>query len=136
MRNIKYIAVHCTATHPTATVESIRRYWLVNLGWKNPGYHYIIDARGYVHHLLPENEVANGVQGYNSVSVHVSYIGGVDISNRPQDTRTKAQKAAMLQLIQQLRTRYPKAIIQGHRDFPNVKKACPSFDAKKEYSNI
>jgi N-acetylmuramoyl-L-alanine amidase len=26
--------------------------------------------------------------------------------------------------------------IQGHRDFPKVKKACPSFDAKNEYAWI
>ena len=27
-------------------------------------------------------------------------------------------------------------IIQGHRDFPNVNKACPCFDAKAEYRNL
>jgi N-acetylmuramoyl-L-alanine amidase len=31
---------------------------------------------------------------------------------------------------------FPNAIIQGHKDFPNVAKACPSFDAKAEYKNI
>jgi N-acetylmuramoyl-L-alanine amidase len=25
---------------------------------------------------------------------------------------------------------YPNAVVQGHRDFPKVTKACPSFDAK------
>lgn len=33
-----------------------------------------------------------------------------------------------------IRTLYPKAKIYGHRDFAN--KACPSFDAKKEYRYI
>lgn len=31
-------------------------------------------------------------------------------------------------------TKYPKAIIHSHRDFAN--KACPSFDATKEYKNL
>ena len=31
---------------------------------------------------------------------------------------------------------YPEAEILGHRDFPGVAKACPCFDAKKEYKNI
>jgi N-acetylmuramoyl-L-alanine amidase len=32
--------------------------------------------------------------------------------------------------------KYPTAIIQGHRDFSGVNKACPSFDAKKEYASV
>ena len=39
----------------------------------------------------------------------------------------------MLDCIKKLRAKYPNAIIQGHRDFPNVAKACPQFDAKKEF---
>ena len=40
----------------------------------------------------------------------------------------------MLGLLKDLKARYPDAIIQGHRDFPNVKKSCPRFDAKDEYN--
>jgi len=39
-------------------------------------------------------------------------------------------------LLTKLKKEFPKAIIQGHRDFPNVKKACPSFNAKEEYKNL
>mgnify|MGYP000843468091 CR=1 FL=1 len=42
-RKITHIFVHCTATLPTATVESIQQGWR-SIGWKNPGYHYIIKA--------------------------------------------------------------------------------------------
>ena len=41
-----------------------------------------------------------------------------------------------LKILKELRVKFPKAKIQGHRDFPNVKKACPSFDAQKEYEEI
>jgi hypothetical protein len=41
MRNIKYIAVHCTATPQTTSIDSIKNYWKTNLGWKMPGYHFI-----------------------------------------------------------------------------------------------
>lgn len=128
MRKIKYIVLHCTATQPHATVEAIQRYWRGTLGWKSPGYHYIISADGGVKQLAKEEAITNGVRGFNSASVHVSYIGGVDQNNRPEDTRTPEQLAAMKRLVKQLRSRYPDAIIQGHRDFPKVAKACPSFD--------
>lgn len=136
MRTIKYIAVHCTATQPSATVASIQKYWREVMGWKSPGYHYLIEPNGEIHNLLSEDKISNGVAGYNAISIHVSYIGGVDRKNKPQDTRTDAQKAAMLHIITELKQKYPAAIIQGHRDFPGVKKACPSFDAKKEYQCI
>ena len=136
MRNINYIAIHCTATQPEASIASIQNYWKNNLGWKNPGYHYIIDRFGNVVNLLPIELVSNGVQGYNSQTINISYVGGIDKSGKPKDTRTEAQKQSILKLLKELRVKFPKAKIQGHRDFSNVKKACPSFDAKKEYSLI
>ena len=136
MRNINYIAIHCTATQPESSIASIQNYWKNNLGWKNPGYHYIIDRFGNVVNLLPIELVSNGVQGYNSQTINISYVGGIDKSGKPKDTRTEAQKQSILKILNELRVKFPKAKIQGHRDFPNVKKACPSFDAKKEYSLI
>ena len=47
-----------------------------------------------------------------------------------------AQKAALLFVLKELKRSYPNAIICGHRDFPNVKKACPCFEAKGEYINL
>ena len=136
MRNINYIAIHCTATQPETSIASIQNYWKNNLGWKNPGYHYIIDRFGNVVNLLPIELVSDGVQGYNSQTINISYVGGIDKSGKPKDTRTEAQKQSILKLLKELRVKFPKAKIQGHRDFPNVKKACPSFDAKREYSLI
>jgi N-acetylmuramoyl-L-alanine amidase len=129
-RAIKYIVVHCTATPTTATIESIQNYWRNKLGWKNNGYHYIIKRNGIVVNITPETDIANGVAGFNANAIHLSYIGGVDANNKALDNRTDAQKEAMLNLIVRLSNRYPEAVIQGHRDFPNVKKECPSFDVK------
>ena len=52
----------------------------------------------------------------------------------PKDTRTEAQKKSLLQLLKMLKKKYPQAKIYGHRDF--AAKACPSFDARKEYANL
>ena len=136
MREIKYLAVHCTATPQTATVSSIQSYWRNVLKWKMPGYHFIIKPNGEVVQLLEIEKVSNGVKGFNSVSINISYIGGVDSQNKPIDNRTENQKKALLDLLKKLKKQFPKAIIQGHRDFPEVKKACPSFNAKEEYKNL
>jgi N-acetylmuramoyl-L-alanine amidase len=136
MRNIKYIAVHCTATAQTAKIEAIQNYWREHLGWTMPGYHFIVKADGTAVNLLPIEQVSNGVKDYNSVSINISYIGGIDKNGVPKDTRTPQQKATLLELLKKYKKQFPNAIIQGHRDFPNVKKACPSFDAKKEYQNL
>ena len=44
------------------------------------------------------------------------------------------QKEALEYLLYFLKLLQPEAKIHGHRDFAN--KACPSFDATKEYENL
>ena len=137
MRTITEIILHCTATRPDAncTVESIRRYHK-SLGWHDIGYHYVIHRDGTVHKGRDVNVSGAHCTGHNSHSIGVCYIGGCEASDgrTPKDTRTQAQKKSLLELLQELKKLYPKARIRGHRDFAN--KACPSFDATKEYSKL
>ena len=137
-REIKYIAIHCTATQPTATVAAIQRHWKDQLGWKSPGYHLLIEPNGTIHRLLDFNGIANGVRGYNKESIHISYIGGITKEGSPIDNRTEAQKESILLCIKEVIEWADNKclIIQGHRDFPDVNKACPCFDAKAEYRDI
>lgn len=147
MRNIKYIAVHCTASHQSMTIEGLKQEFK-RKGWVNPGYHYVVSPDGKITQLLDEDKVSNGVKGYNSVTINVAYIGGIDTNGKPIDNRTDAQKASMHSLLKMLHKKYPTAVIQGHRDFsPDLNKdgkitsnewmkACPCFNAKEEYSNL
>ena len=147
MRNIKYIAVHCTASHQSMTIEGLKQEFK-RKGWINPGYHYVVSPDGKISQLLDEDKVSNGVKGFNSVSINVAYIGGIDVNGKPIDNRTDAQKASLRSLLKMLHKKYPAAVIQGHRDFspdlnkdgkitPNEwMKACPCFNAKEEYSNL
>jgi N-acetylmuramoyl-L-alanine amidase len=136
MRAIKYIVIHCTATSQNTTIKSIKNYWKNNLGWKSYGYHIIVKPNGDAIELTPLNKIANGVRGYNHNSIHISYIGGIDDKGKPFDSRTTEQKETLLKIVKSLKEIYPEAIVQGHRDFPKVSKACPSFDAKNEYIEI
>ncbi len=130
-RDIKYIVIHCTATQPNASVESIKRYWKDVKKWGDtPGYHYLIQADGSILTLLDESKNSYGVYAHNNECISISYIGGIDANGKPKDTRTVRQQVAMFSKIVELIHKYPKAQVVGHRDFPNVHKACPSFDVK------
>ena len=136
MREIKYIVIHCTATPQTATIASIKKYWKDVLKWNSPGYHFIVEPNGNVTQLSELSKPTNGVAGYNTNSIHISYIGGVDANNKPIDNRTEFQKQSLLEYVKRFKLQFKNAKVQGHKDFPSVKKACPCFDAKSEYLNI
>jgi N-acetylmuramoyl-L-alanine amidase len=132
MRPIDYIILHCTATPQTTTIESIQRYWKEKLGWKAPGYHFIIKPDGTVVNLLAIDHPSNGVKGFNAHSINISYIGGVDANGKAVDNRTELQKKAQVDLIKNFLDVFPNAEVCGHRDFlkkgsPGWKE-CPSFD--------
>lgn len=130
-RLISYIVVHATGTLPSASLEGIKNYWKNEKKWNNPGYHYIILSDGEVEKLQDESLIANGVKGFNKVSIHVGYIGGKNKKGEYVDTRTQKQKEAMMNLLISLSEKYPDALILGHRDFTGVKKACPCFDVRR-----
>lgn len=135
-RNVKFIVIHCTATQPEATIESIRRYWREVKKWGDtPGYHYLIKPDGEIVKLLDESKNSYGVYAHNSECISISYIGGIDRKGKPFDTRTRQQERAMFDKVIELTERYPDAEVVGHRDFPEVKKACPSFDVRTWFEN-
>jgi N-acetylmuramoyl-L-alanine amidase len=82
------------------------------------------------------DEIGAHVLGHNNDSIGICYEGGLDAQGRPKDTRTPAQREVLKRLLLELNRRFPEAIILGHRDFPNVKKACPCFDAMLDYAWI
>jgi N-acetylmuramoyl-L-alanine amidase len=135
-RTITEIIVHCTATPEGKdfTVDDIRR-WHKEQGWSDIGYHYVIYRDGSIHEGRDVRYSGAHCTGHNANSIGVVYIGGVSKDGKTaKDTRTKAQKRALLQVMRTLRAAYPSARIYGHRDF--AKKACPSFDAREEYKSV
>lgn len=134
-RNIKEIIVHCTATPEgrPVTIKEITN-WHKQRGFSTIGYHYVVMLDGSVQNGRDVNVSGAHCTNHNSISIGVCYVGGCDKNMNAKDTRTDAQKRALLDLLKRLRTMYPTAKIYGHRDFAN--KACPSFDARNEYKNI
>lgn len=141
---MKYLVLHCTATPEGREVTSGEiRHWHTDpvkkggRGWKQVGYTDMIHLDGTVERLVGNNEdaevdpweVTNGAKGYNTVSRHVVYVGGVSKDSKTaKDTRTEAQLKAMTAYVRDFHERFPQIRIVGHGELPGVKKACPSFD--------
>lgn len=128
-----FIAVHCSATRPSQQidVEDIRK-WHKAKGWSDVGYHYVITRAGRVQKGREEDRIGAHVEGFNGRSIGICLVGGVseDDFTKPENNFTPLQMTALRNLLAELAKRYPAAVVQGHRDFPNVKKACPSFDVR------
>ena len=136
MRKITNIIVHCSATPEgkSFTVADIDR-WHRQRGFAQIGYHYVIYLDGSVHRGRPIGAIGAHCVGHNANSIGVCYIGGCNADGkRPKDTRTPAQKQSLIALLRQLRAQFPNAAIHGRRDY--AAKACPSFDATKEYAHL
>ena len=136
MRRIDLIVVHCSATRCDRSwpVTALIRCHAQRFGFT--GYHYYITRDGQTYQTRHEQLVGAHVKGYNSHSLGVCYEGGLDANGKPADTRTPKQKHAMLRLLRRLKEEHPQARIVGHRDLPDVHKACPCFDAIPEYQEI
>lgn len=134
---IKKIIVHCSATreNENVTASTIKRWHTIDRGWSDIGYHYVIHLDGSIIKGRKDDVVGAHCLGQNANSLGVCYIGGLDQDgNTPKDTRTLEQKISLESLLKTLKLSHPEAVIHGHTDF--AKKACPSFNATKEYKYI
>ena len=151
MKTIDAIIIHCSATRAGQDLRAkdIDRMHRAR-GFNQIGYNFVIDLDGMV-----ENGRALNIDGahcntkgfskssYNKHSVGICYIGGLDASGKPTDTRTPAQRAALRELVANLCKEYPIVEVLGHRDTsPDLNgdgviepyeyvKACPCFDVRE-----
>lgn len=150
-KELKYLVLHCTATPEgrEVTGDDIRRWHTSPVskggrGWKQVGYTDLFHLDGSVERLVNNNEdmnvdpweITNGAAGYNSVSRHIVYAGGVDANdvNKAVDTRTPAQEEAMKRYVLDFHRRFPGVRIVGHNQL--AAKACPSFDVSEWLESI
>ena len=170
MKKIDAIVIHCSATPEGLDVRAadIDKYHRQR-GWKMIGYNYVIDLDGTIEVGRPLtmdgahcNDAGFSGLSYNKHSIGICYIGGIegtrDKNGRivakknakgrsiPKDTRTLAQKKAMLELVNKLHMEYPDIVeVIGHRDASPDKnkngvvdrhewiKDCPCFDVRSEF---
>ena len=135
MKTLKYLVIHCTATPAgrEVTRKDIEQWHLKERGWSRVGYSDMIHLDGKLENLTDYNqnnfvdgfEITNGARGYNGISRHVVYVGGM----HGKDTRTPQQKETLLTYIRFTILRHPNIKVIGHNNIAN--KACPSFNVQE-----
>ena len=131
---VTHLTIHCAAT-PEGRNDSAQAIEAMDIGRKDigrPAYHLIVTLDGAVHRSYPDTVLGAHVGGHNTGNIGVCYVGGVDRQARPKDTRTPAQRVALRAIVAEYRAKYPGIVVLGHRDWPGVAKACPSFDVKTQ----
>lgn len=149
MGKLRYLVIHCTATPEGREVSQADiRQWHTSpppkgRGWKQVGYTDMIHLDGKTERLVPNNEdawvdpweVTNGAKGYNSVSRHLVYVGGLaSDAKTSKDTRTAAQLKTMAAYVRSFHQRFPEVEIVGHNQL--AAKDCPCFDVPKWLESI
>lgn len=135
--NVKWIVIHYSATpvesdFSAADIDAMH----IRRGFREIGYHKFIRKNGVVEKgrdLSQPGRFEQGAHslGENDASIGICYEGGVYASDVDTglDTRTAAQKAALVRVIRDMLDRYPGAQVVGHRDMPGAATQCPGFDA-------
>lgn len=160
-RVIDEIIIHCSATAEGRKVSSssidaghkarkFSVYTDTHGKTRYIGYHYIIHLDGRIEACRPESKIGCHTSGHNARSIGICYIGGLDSEGKfIKDTRTKAQKASLIKLIKDIKSRINTIErVIGHRDTsPDLNgngiidpyeyiKGCPCFNAIPEYKDL
>lgn len=137
MRPITEIIIHCSDTPEGKDykADDIRRWHTLppprGNGWKDIGYHYVIDIDGTIEPGRPIDQVGAHCKGHNQNTIGICYVGGKR-NGEHADTRNRHQDFSLRCLIKWLKTKYPTITkVSGHRDY--APKACPCFDAHAAY---
>jgi N-acetyl-anhydromuramyl-L-alanine amidase AmpD len=128
VRQITHIIIHCSASRAdqnltAADIEKMHR----ERGFIKIGYHWVIRRDGTLERGRDEKEAGAHAVGWNTKSIGICMIGGVNQRGQGEANFTDEQFAALDGLLKTLKSRYPDAKVIGHRD-TGAKKDCPSFD--------
>lgn len=138
LKSVDYIVIHCSATKEDQDigVDEIRR-WHRQRGWLDVGYHFIIKRDGEVERGRPHDVPGAHARGFNHISLGVCLVGGVESDGKtPESNFTAFQWKELERLVTDLKRLHPDAQVLGHRDLPNVNKACPSFDTVEWWEGV
>lgn len=132
---VREIAIHCAATRPdwmagrsiAEKVAEVRRWHLAS-GWKDIGYHRVIDRDGKVLAGRPETVIGAGIAGHNSGLIHVCLLGGHGSAETDRFLQhyTAQHDIALRQMIQAISSRTSIQKVSGHNEY--AAKACPGFN--------
>lgn len=124
-----HIVIHHSLTADSQTVSwgAIRRFHVIDRGWREIGYHFGIELAGPSYEILMgrlPDETGAHAPGYNERSLGVCFVGNFD-----QDEPSAAQWRTGIKLVRWAIRHYgiPVDNIIGHREVEGVTKTCPGL---------
>ena len=141
MRTYEYIIIHCSDSSWGS--ENEIRKWHTDKGWKDTGYHFVINngkvksniyydfMNGSIELGRPIDQIGAHTKGYNENSIGICLIGINEF--------TEKQFISLLNLVDQLMDRYniPVENVLGHYETEQANgKTCPNIDMSDFRSEI
>ena len=120
---VNKIIVHHSYSKDHATLrdfDEIKR-WHTNKGWRDIGYHYVIEKVNGVYGVIkgrPENMAGAHTLGHNHDSIGICLVGNFMVDNVPSDMLD-----VLVDLIKDIRKRHGDIFAGGHGDFNAT--SCP-----------
>lgn len=146
---VQWIVVHYSASfidteyaYKTLEADHISR------GYREAGYHYYITrerpgkpAKIYAGRDLTQPgrfEMGAHSKGENGGSIGICFEGGLTRADphTGKNTLTPSQTDLLVKKIRELKRRFPKAIVEGHRDMPGAATQCPGFDVAVWWAGV
>jgi peptidoglycan hydrolase-like protein with peptidoglycan-binding domain len=132
---VREAIIHCSDTRPLwmdnaaleAKVADIRRWHMQERGWRDIGYHWLIDRDGKLAPGRAETEIGAHVIDRNQGTLGICLLGGHGAAATDPFERnfTRAQDIALRALLADIKRRTPIARVSGHNEW--APKACPGF---------
>ncbi len=143
IKAVRYLVVHCAATPPSRDIGVAEiRAMHKQRGFNDVGYHYVIRRDGRIEKGRADTAMGAHASGFNSVSLGICMVGGINAKGWSEQNFTTAQFDALRDLLKTLKARHAGAEILGHRDLSPDKnrdgkvsrnewlKDCPCFDVR------
>lgn len=127
LERVEMLVIHHSASDPrTTTVETIRNWHVIDNGWSDIGYHWVITADGKINPGRPLTLQGAHAKLVNDRSWGVCVVGD---NTRPDRRWNDAQENALLDVIESVLKLIPDVRILGHRDTGQAT-LCPGLDVR------
>lgn len=124
----RFIIMHHSLTNDGDVVNfnAIKRYHIETLGWRDIGYHVVIEKQGnevnaLFGRMLNESGAHCKQAGMNSMSIGICMVGNFDVQKPSNEMWAKATR-----LCRSFMDIYniPSACVRGHNEYADYK-SCP-----------
>ena len=126
MRKIRKIIVHHSAGPRRQTTEQIRRYHVQRRGWRDIGYHFVIEGDGSIHRGRDWKLQGAHAIGHNRDSIGICVVGD---NTRDKERWTRCQIISLKELVRFLIIMFPDARLMGHKDVGQT--LCPGVELRE-----